>query len=154
MKKNAMTMVLATAFLVTAMPKVSFAEEKSMDQILQMKKEQGQQAQIQILNLKAQLSDMQSELQKEQNKFGLQASKWTRNIAIAVAGVASVLTVIDYKTGTNRNFLAYGLVTGAAGLVAGLGQVGVMLTDDQVVTLGEKIKQLQGKISALEVQLN
>lgn len=151
--KNAVKFVMAAALVATAIPKHAFAEEVSMDQVIQMKKQQNEQARLQVLTLKAQLSDMEQELEKEQGRFGYQASKWTRNLSLTIATFASIATVVDYKTGTNKNFFLYGLISAGAGLVAGLGEVGVALTDDQVVTLHAKIKDLQKRVAAAEANL-
>lgn len=151
--KQAMKVVLAAAIAATAVPRYAFAEDVSIEQAIAIQKQQNEQTRLQLLTLKAQLSDMQTELEKEQGRFGYQASKWTRNLSLTIAAFASIATVVNYKTSTNRGFFLYGLIGAAAGLVSGLGEVGVILTNDQVVTLEAKIKDLQKRIVAVEANL-
>ncbi|MDG0816033.1 hypothetical protein [Bdellovibrio svalbardensis] len=155
--KKVMKFVLSAAVLTSAIPKQVFAAEAtgevSLDQVIAQKKQQNEQARLQLINLKLQLLEMHQELEQEKNRFGYQASKWTRNIALATAGFASVATVVNARTGTNRNFIGYSLIALASGLVAGLGEVGVILTNDQVVELNEKIIELRKKVDAAEANL-
>jgi hypothetical protein len=152
--KMAMTLLLGATFSIVTVSQVSHAAEPSMEQIHQIKKEKDQQALAQLLNLKAQLVDMQLDLQQAQSGFAYSTTKWIRNISMAVAGLAGVMTYTDLKFGgTNRNFLAYGFVSIGAGLVASLGELGVVLTNDQVEALDQKIGEIKIKIEIVEAQL-
>jgi hypothetical protein len=152
--KKAIKIAMSVVMLAAAVPQLASAQEMTVEQAIAQKRLQNAQALVQLNALKVQLADMRTELEKEQRNFGYQASKWSRNLSIAVAGVAGVMTIVDFKTGTNKNFIAYGLVAAASGLVAGLAQIGVALTDDQVVALEARIQDLTEKIQAAEASLS
>ncbi|QLY25835.1 hypothetical protein [Bdellovibrio sp. KM01] len=151
--KKAIRIAMSVVMLAAAAPQFATAQNMTIQQAITQKRLENAKVREQLNNLKIQLADMRTELDKEQSRFGYQASKWTRNISIATAGVASVMTVINYKTETNKNFFLYGLIAAASGLTAGLAQIGVALTNDQVVELEAKISDLNARIEAAEATL-
>ncbi len=107
----------------------------------------------QLDQLKIQLLDLKQELAQEQGHFGYYSSKRIRNLAATISALSGIVAVIDSKIGTNRNFLFYGLISGVAGIISLLGEVGVGMTNDQVETLEKKIDSLERQIEYAEQNL-